>query len=180
MNRCSDSCDCRADRGSRGGTLAALCLFIILLIIVVAGVGGGYGWDRVRRDIQLAQACPPGFVPKSVPKTQVQKYMETAPEGSHRLDPACGAAPAPPSPTPAGGCFTCKKSQTFAPIVEPSMTIAPIVEPSGTIAPIVEPSGTVAPIVETLGTVAPIVEPSTTFVPVLIKSTPDLSPHFGT
>jgi hypothetical protein len=41
--------------GSNGTQLGILLLFIILLVIIVAGVGGGYGWGRVHRQVQLAQ-----------------------------------------------------------------------------------------------------------------------------
>jgi hypothetical protein len=39
-----------------GNSLAALLLFIIL--VVVGGIGGGYGWGRVHRNVQLLQGGP--------------------------------------------------------------------------------------------------------------------------
>ena len=50
---------CFCDGGGGGGAaLGAFFLFVILLVIVVAGVGGGYGWGRVNREVQLS--CPSG------------------------------------------------------------------------------------------------------------------------
>ena len=80
-----------------GTQLGTLLLFIILLIVIVAGVGGGYGWGRVRRDVQLLQ-CRQDYKAQTVPlstwDTTPTSYSKGV--GSYRLSNTC---PAPPATT---------------------------------------------------------------------------------
>lgn len=82
-----------------GMRLGILFLFVILLIVVVAGVGGGYGWSRVRRDVQLLQQCHEGYTAR---KSSSMSEWNATPSswskdvGKYHLSKTC---PAPPAKT---------------------------------------------------------------------------------
>ena len=63
----SRSCGCprSCGRGGSSGATAAIAAVVIILIIIIiiAAVGGGYGWNRVRRDVQLAQLANAPIAP---------------------------------------------------------------------------------------------------------------------
>jgi hypothetical protein len=116
---CSRSCG----RGGSSGATAAIAAVVIILIIIIiiAAVGGGYGWNRVRRDVQLAQTvhrnvCPgdmkpsndpfnPQFpVPACAPGGGTSNcYVGTCPSGPTPGQPTAGPTPSPPGPTPGPG-----------------------------------------------------------------------------
>jgi hypothetical protein len=83
---------CRIGKGMR---LGILLLFVILLIVVVAGVGGGYGWSRVRRDVQLLQ-CRQGYTLRKA--SSMSEWNSAATQYSSKVQSyrSSTTCPAPP------------------------------------------------------------------------------------